>query len=379
MIRQSLLVLSSTVLLVACSQTKSDEPAAESKAGDAISASAAAILEKAAAPAPEVEIPAIPEVVAKIDDSLEIKGAELQKLIEPQLKSIRSMGAGAQQLMSYTKNLRKEGLDRLVFKAILLREATAQSFSVTDEEVDEFIKKNLPAEESAEDFAKAQGITVEDLKEDVRSGLTINKLLDKQVESLAELTDEDLKAEYDKIEKEQPKAFDKPESVQASHILVKVEKGANEEAKAAARKKIEELRQKIVDGADFAEVAKENSDCPSGSRGGDLGQFGRGQMVKPFEEAAFTQPVGELGPIVETDFGFHIIKVTNRSEAGRMTFEDVKEDLKKYLENNRKNEVVQKFVGDLRDKAKVETFLPDFEIPEDVPPAAARELPEWAQ
>ena len=87
-------------------------------------------------------------------------------------------------------------------------------------------------------------------------------------------------------------------SVRASHILV------------ADSAKAHELRQQIVEGADFASVAQENSSCPSGRNGGDLGVFGRGQMVKPFEDAAFDTPVGALSDVVQTQFGFHIIKRT---------------------------------------------------------------------
>jgi peptidyl-prolyl cis-trans isomerase C len=87
-------------------------------------------------------------------------------------------------------------------------------------------------------------------------------------------------------------------SVRASHILVSDLAKANE------------LRQQIVEGADFATVAQENSSCPSGRNGGDLGVFGRGQMVKPFEDATFDTPVGALSDVVQTQFGFHIIKRT---------------------------------------------------------------------
>ncbi len=379
MTRHTIFALSSLVLLTACGQGRSDEAAAP--APDAVAPAAEAILEKAA-PAAEaaVEIPPLPEVVAKINDDVEIKGAELQKVIDPQLARFRAMGGGAAQLAEVTSHVREDALERLVTRTILEREAAAQGFAVKEEEIDEFIAKNLPPNTTLEDIAKQQGITVDDLKADLRSGLTINKLLEKQVEALPELTDEELKAEYDKIAAEQPKAFERDESVEASHILVKVDKDADEAAKAAAKEKIEGIRKQLLEGADFAELAKEHSDCPSGKRaGGSLGTFGRGQMVKPFEEAAFSQPLDEIGPVVETDFGFHVIKVTKKTEAGVQTFEDVKDDLRKYRDGNRKNEVVQKFVEELRGKAKVETFLPVIEIPEEPVPEMPRELPQWAQ
>lgn len=91
--------------------------------------------------------------------------------------------------------------------------------------------------------------------------------------------------------------------IRASHILVSTDTRSKEDAKA----EIEALRNKISDGADFAEVAREASDCPSGQGGGDLGPFGRGVMVPEFEEAAFALDVDALSDLVETDFGYHII------------------------------------------------------------------------
>lgn len=90
--------------------------------------------------------------------------------------------------------------------------------------------------------------------------------------------------------------------IRASHILVKTE----EEAK--------KLLEEIKNGSDFAELAKEHSMCPSGQAGGDLNFFGRGMMVKPFEEAAFALKKGEVSEPVETQFGWHLIKLTDIKE-----------------------------------------------------------------
>lgn len=103
------------------------------------------------------------------------------------------------------------------------------------------------------------------------------------------------------------------EQVQASHILLMYKGSARSTAtrsKEEAEAKIKELKNELAGGADFAALAKQHSDCPSGERGGDLGAFGRGQMVRPFEEAAFQMQVGEVSDVVETDFGYHLIKRT---------------------------------------------------------------------
>ena len=102
-------------------------------------------------------------------------------------------------------------------------------------------------------------------------------------------------------------------NVRASHILLMYKGSARSTAsrsKEEAKTEIEDLKQKIDGGADFAEIAKAHSDCPSGRKGGDLGTFGRGQMVGPFEDAAFGMEVGQTSGVVETDFGYHLIKRT---------------------------------------------------------------------
>ena len=105
-----------------------------------------------------------------------------------------------------------------------------------------------------------------------------------------------------------PDEFKMPERVHASHILVKVDPNASDASKAESRKKLEGIKARLDGGEDFAKLAEENSDCPSSAKGGDLGFFTRGQMVAPFEEAAFALNPGDTSDVVETRFGFHLIK-----------------------------------------------------------------------
>lgn len=103
------------------------------------------------------------------------------------------------------------------------------------------------------------------------------------------------------------------DSVVASHILLMYQGSARSTASRSqeeAKTQIQEIKSQLDGGADFAELAQKHSDCPSGRRGGDLGSFGRGQMVPPFEQSAFGMEVGQVSDVVETDFGYHIIKRT---------------------------------------------------------------------
>ena len=103
------------------------------------------------------------------------------------------------------------------------------------------------------------------------------------------------------------------DQARASHIVLMFEGSASSSAtrsKEEAATQIGELRAQIEGGAKFADVARDNSDCPSGAQGGDLGMFGRGQMVPEFEAATFTMNIGDLSDVVETDFGYHLIQRT---------------------------------------------------------------------
>ena len=150
-------------------------------------------------------------------------------------------------------------------------------------------------------------------------------------DGLAEPTEDELRAEWARELKENPALGRVEERVEASHILALCPRTATEEEEAAARAKIGALRDRVLAGEDFAAVAREASDCPSRDRGGALGWFGHGVMVPEFEQAAFSQPVGETGEPVRTEYGFHLVLVTGREPGRALAFEEVREDVSERL------------------------------------------------
>jgi peptidyl-prolyl cis-trans isomerase C len=136
-----------------------------------------------------------------------------------------------------------------------------------------------------------------------------------------------------------------------------VQADAPDDQKAAARKKIESVQQKVKKGEDFATLAKTYSEGPSGPRGGDLGYFKRGQMVKPFEEAAFRLKPNETSEIVETQFGYHLIKVNDKKPAKTMTYAEVKDRLNEHLKKQKSDSEANAYIKTLRKDAKIEKFL----------------------
>lgn len=141
-----------------------------------------------------------------------------------------------------------------------------------------------------------------------------------------------------------PDDYRREAQVKASHILFRTENRTDEEARARA----EGVREQALAGADFAELASEYSDGPTGPRGGDLGFFGRGQMVPDFEEAAFSMEVGDISEVVESQFGYHVIKLTDRRDAEVRPFEDVRDEIIASLREEREGRARGAIITEIR-------------------------------
>lgn len=252
--------------------------------------------------------------------------------------------------------LRKEVLESLINRELLYQESRNSGVTVEERAVNEQLSvlKNKFAGE--DEFKKAlinMNFTEAFLASQIRRDLAIKQFVDKQFAEKVTVSDKEAKSYYDT----HPEAFHEPGRVKASHILIKVDSQADETAKGAARKKIEEIQQKLEKGEDFAELAKEFSQCPSSGSGGDLGYFTRGEMVEPFTDAAFALAPGEISPIVETRFGYHLIKSADKKPETSFAYNDIKEKLQQYLKQNKVQEQLTAYVKELKTKAKVERFM----------------------
>jgi peptidyl-prolyl cis-trans isomerase C len=167
------------------------------------------------------------------------------------------------------------------------------------------------------------------------------------------VTEEDAKKYYD----ENAKRFETPEQIRASHILIGLpptDPNADpNQAKAQARAKAEDLLKQIKNGADLAELAKAHSTCPSAPNGGDLGFFPRGKTTPPFEKVAFELQVGQVSDVVETEYGFHIIKVTDHKDAGVIAFEQAKNDIIRQLTAKKQSEFAEEYINSLKAEANI--------------------------
>lgn len=166
----------------------------------------------------------------------------------------------------------------------------------------------------------------------VKEEMLANFNIQKSIEKIT-ATDEDVKAYYE----ENKSQFTKGESVSASHILVDSEEKANE------------IKAEIESGnVSFEDAARANSSCPSSQSGGALGEFTKGQMVPEFDEAVFSMEVGELRGPVKTQFGYHLIKLTAKNPAGEISFDEVKDQIKNVVLNEKRQKAVTSKINQLK-------------------------------
>ncbi len=273
----------------------------------------------------------------------------IAEMLGPQAKTL-----SPEKLTEIRYQFNQRILDSMIAEALLTKEVENQNVIVKNEEIDEALtqlKGSLPPEVKLEEYLKSIGLTEKDLRESVGKNLRIKKLVEQQVADIAGPSDKEIEAFYaDNAEK-----FQVPESVEARHVLIAVKPEDDEAAKAQKREKAEKIRDQLVEkkGENFEAIAAEVSDCPSKSNGGMLGVFGRGQTVPTFEEAAFNQKVGEIGPVVETSFGYHIIEVLDRKEAREVPLSEVSKRISNHLVAQKKDKAVKGYIESLKAAATI--------------------------
>ena len=252
--------------------------------------------------------------------------------------------------------IKKQVLENLIARELLYQESQTKGIKVDQKEIEAQVtalKGRFPSEVEFKNALSTMNLTEADLRFQFERDLAIRKLLDDQIGDKVAVSEKESKAYYDN----NLESFKKPEQVRASHILIKVDPGAEEAKKAEARTKIESVQAKLKKGEDFGALAKEYSEGPTGPKGGDLGFFGRGQMVKPFEEAAFSMKPGQVSGMVETRFGYHLIMVAERTPESTLSYEEVKDRLEQYLKQQKVQEAIAAYVETLQGKAKIERFV----------------------
>ena len=316
-------------------------PAAGPPAAGAPAAGAPA----AATPAPVKPMPAeLPEVLARVNGEAVTKG-DLERLI-------KNMEVRANQQVPAERRdeILRQALDQLVTYAVLSQESRTRQVKVTDAEVEGNLKQvrgQFPNEDEFKKALAARGMTLEKLRSDARVEMGINKMMEAEVAIQPLPSDAQVREFYDKNP-------DKFETVRASHILFKFDEKADEASKKKLLAEAQAVLKQAKSGADFAELARKHSKDGSAAQGGDLDFFPRGKMVPAFDQAAFALLPGQISEIVTTQFGYHIIKLTDRRP---VPFEQVSERIKQFLTEQQKQQYAQAFVESLKQKAKIEVLV----------------------
>ncbi len=332
-----------------------------------------------------------------------VNGVDItRKAFDRELMTVeqRFKGMGRRLDPGKLDQLKADVLEDLINREVLYQDAVKAGISVGPETVDAqiaSIRQQFPDEKAFEAMMAQMGLTVDQLKSEIEKGLTIQQFIETKFVDSATISPEEIKAYYDA----NPQTFQQPERIQARHILIKVDANAGadkraealkKEAEAAeldkagktdeaaalkkdadnlkaqadqaqvaeksrAKKEIQAAQARLAKDESFEDVAKAVSECPSGKNGGDLGYFGRGQMVKPFEDAAFALSPGDVSDVVESRFGYHLIKLEDKKSADTAPLAEVSPKIEEYLIQNTVREAVGKYLEQQKADSQIERML----------------------
>lgn len=278
--------------------------------------------------------------------------AQVQQMLQPQLQQIAAQQQDLPQefIEQYKMQIRQQILEQLIAQKLLEQEAQKQGLEASRDDAIahlEMIGNQQQPAMSLDDIREvitASGQQFDEVVTEIQQQLGPQMLIEQQVEGKVDISQEEAEAYYEQNQAE----FSTPEQVRARHILIDNE---NPEAQTLAQ----ELKEQVTQGdADFEQLAAEHSACPSGQQGGDLGFFSRGQMVPEFEEKAFELEPGQVGDVVETQFGYHIIKVEEKSEPSVLSFEEAQPQIHEMLGQQQRAEIAQTYIEELRESAEIE-------------------------
>lgn len=337
---------------VACQKTPAQTQTAPAKTTTATPAPAAAPAGQAPA-APQVKpVPEqLPTTIARVNGEA-IGKDEFEKAVK-NIEARAGQPVPAEQRAVVYRQL----LDQMIAYKLLLQESKALKVVVPETEIDGRVKQIQGQFPNEQAFTKALGeqhVTIQQLKSDQRNQMLIAKVIDSQVSAKVSVAPKDVDEFYAK----NPDKFKEPENIHAQHILVRVQQGADAATKAKAKAEAEGILKEIRGGADFATLAKQKSQDPgSAPGGGDLGFFAKGQMVPQFEEAAFKLKPNEISGVVETPFGFHIIKVLEHKSPRTVPLEEARGQLTEMLKEQQASDKTAAYINQLKAKSKIEIFI----------------------
>jgi peptidyl-prolyl cis-trans isomerase C len=343
--RTAFVLIALSLLAAACKKAPAQPPAPAGATPQASSA-AAAQAQPAVKPVPA----RLPDVLARVNGTA-IERGEFERAV----KSLEAQ-AGGPVPPDRRDGVYRQLLDQLVALKLLSQESAARKVTVPDAELDgrlAQIRGQFPNEQAFTAALADRQMTPDKLRSEMKQQLLAMKLVEAEVGPTVSVTDTDVATFYQK----NPEKFQEPEAVHAAHILIRTGDAADAAAKKKARAEADSVLAQIRKGGDFAALAKLHSQDNSAVNGGDLGFVARGQTVPAFEQAAFTLKPGQLSGVVESPFGFHIIKVFEHRAARTVPLTEVKAQVQQFLRQQQMQEKTNAYVGRLKAKARVEILI----------------------
>ncbi len=298
----------------------------------------------------------------QINKVLQAKMEQLASRIPPNMKD------------QYRQQVRKRIVEVMTIEELLAQKEKEKNIVASPAEVNEQISKQMTKDNlTIDDFKsllKAYGTDFSEYQKDMRKKIMFEKLMEDQFNSkVVKPTDEQVKTYYD----QNIQQFQEPEKIHTKHILIRPEDSNDPnqaKAKAKAKAKAEDILKKLKAGADFNDMAKQYSACPSSKQGGDLGTQPKGTFVPEFEKAAYALKPGQMTDVVETQFGFHIIKLIEHANANTVSFAQSKDMIAQLLTNEQKKTIVENYIEQIKKTADIKFTNPADGFA-DVPKAVA--------
>jgi peptidyl-prolyl cis-trans isomerase C len=303
-------------------------------------------------PAAVKPVPAqLPEIIARVNGSAIDRGE-----FERAVKSLESQ-AGGPVPPDRRDGIYRQLVDQLVALKLLSQESVARKVAIPDTDIDgrvAQVRGQFPNEQAFTAALAERQMTPDKLKAEIRQQMQAMKLVEVEIGPTVTVNDADVSDFYTK----NPDKFQEPEAVHAAHILIRTPEGADDAAKKKARAEAQNVLAQIKKGGDFAALAKQHSqDTGSAANGGDLGFVPRGQTVPAFEQAAFALKAGQLSGVVESPFGFHIIKMIAHRDGRTVPLQEVKPQVEQFLKQQKTQEKTAAFIEKLKAKSKVEILM----------------------
>lgn len=295
-------------------------------------------------------------VIATVDNE-PILMSDLREEVAPFLADLKSQGASAQQIQQEMEQAFQKALDRYIERLLLYRKAINEGLQVDEKEIDERVNKIKKRYGSPEEFNKLleeSGETMSEFRDRIKQQLiALSYALKKRKEFEQEITisEPDIAKYYN----ERIEEFQNPQRTKVRRIFLPAPKEANERAK--VKERIMEIFDRLKQGEDFGSVAENESQGPEADRSGLIGWVSRGDLVPELEQQIEKLPVGEISAPIETEWGFHILKVEEREESGKLSYEQARIIIEPKLKEQYINERYQKWINEIKKTARIRIFM----------------------